>query len=183
MKNSIKRILIGPHHGEHSFEKLKIYSDLNIKITELGYINEDDRGLENEHTKYIGKQDILPLKDKFETDEYFWKEDLDWGHFTSIEWNLTEKGDDKMQNFYYKELLKTIRELYISAFCSASGDDDTFDYMPSFCDALESILRCCGETEFIKKIRRSCLESMLDRDEAEGMEFFSDEELDTHYNK
>jgi len=154
MENLKGKILIGPHHGERSFDGIRKYDfDNHIKITEIGYCIPSTDTLEEGD---IHKETLLALRDTHQTAPLFWNEDFNWGQFTTIEWDFTTIEKENMQFHEYDQFLDYISIEYIDAHIHASGDDETFDYMPGFCDALESILKILKQDELIERIRHAC---------------------------
>lgn len=166
----MKKIIIGPHHGAYSLnEELEFIGLLNIEITNIGYIDNDEP--KGEHD-YIHTEDVLPYLKSHLNDDLS-EEDLDWGWFTTI-----HIGD--IDEWGLNLLISSIKKSYIKTFLYCSGDDDTYDYMPSYTSCLEQLLRCLiaeAADPLIKNIRFICYMTTRDLNEAKNLEFFSDEEI------
>jgi hypothetical protein len=160
------KLIIGPHHGEYAF---KNYSSLNMQ------------NVTYEDSPYIDSQaDFDKWKENYPEHKqiyHYWEPDEgdnnDWGQYTALTIDFTEK--DWKYEGYINDLLID----YTHAFMTTGGDDSTFDYMPSYTDAIASILIELGEQDMLTKARNICLAFCETRETAKTYEFFTDDELNT----
>ena len=178
-----KKLLVGPHHGEHPFPGYDGYYG-KVVANDIGYVVGDKK--EWPEGDYIESKDLMPY---LKTHEYVLgvESDLTWGHFTEI--ILTVPFDDDESSYDWRKLelireyVKIIMVNYFDAFINSGGDDDTYDYMPSFTESLEQIMELLGHEEDVKRINKACLCTMKNREDAESMEFFGEDELDEMFPK
>jgi hypothetical protein len=178
---TIRKLLVGPHHGEYNFPETTFIHHPVAQCRDIGYLSANDMHYDPEH-------DILidTLKPYFETHEHtpYAKEaafEHEWGHFTDIHLDFTPQGhadSEWLQESYVRE----VAQAYLDAFINAKGDDSTFDYMPSFTECLEQILTLLDQEPLIKRLRKACYFSCLDHQHAVDMEFFLPEELEQFKN-
>ena len=176
------KFAIGPHHGEH-----------DIPTT---YINLQNFCLHDEGRKISKK---LKLGDNYldnmEKVEPFLEQSLKdvtkgykmlnnqldtWGTYSLITLKVEDGDSVHMTDWRLSQWLAQFQGACITAFLMASGDDDTFDYVPSFIEAFEQTIEILGKEGIIiepedklKNFRHSLY--LLD---PEFPEFFTDEECE-----
>lgn len=160
MKTQPTKYLIGPHHGEYSFE---------TPNTKCQSINIYD--LQDQYPDTWNDEFQKLIKGCQNTGSITSDEDA-WGTFTIIQF---ESADSIIKDFYKNWAMNELQARVIEAFTNASGDDSTFDYIPSFIEAYQQLVQLVYPTDYeyrIKRLRHALY--ILDRDYPE---FFTDDEL------
>jgi len=180
LKHEIK-IILGPHHGEKAIPisiMANYQSAFEYDISDMRDLLGEKEG--QEHTYDL----FMKLKDRgyyiysnwvegFEHSEKDMRDFFGWGDYLFLEMDLTKPY--QLESF--ERFMKLWRELSIRAFATAGGDDDTYDYTPSFIETYEQLLEYAYGKGEIKIFRKE-----LYNTDPEYPEFFSDEELEEFKN-
>lgn len=128
--NYPRKFIIGPHHGVKDF-KLPYGTIEHLDATEMTWDELKEKAKGCLHTE---TNDIFMHYDESEP----------WGLYTIIEFPDEFLGQKPLLpyqwEFHLTKNLGTLKALAIEAYLTASGDDDTFDYTPSFIDSIMELL-------------------------------------------